>query len=100
MLEGLKNHIGVFKNSSWRVKLSALIMGSGQIFYGCIAKGIIFLLLEIGFISYMVSRGCDDIEGFFTLGTQKADAWLGIAGDNSVVMLLMGIFSGNPKASI
>lgn len=93
MLEGFKDYIGVFKNSSWRVKLSAIFMGSCQILYGCIAKGIIFLLIEIGFISYMIARGCKDIEGFFTLGTQKADAWLGIAGDNSVVMLLMGIFA-------
>lgn len=31
--------------------------------------------------------------GFFTLGTNKGDAWLGVSGDNSVVMLLMGIFA-------
>ena len=93
MLEGFKYHIEVFKNSSWRVKLSAQIMGSGQMLYGCMAKGIMFFLMEIGFIAYMVIRGCQDITGFFTLGTEKADAWLGTAGDNSVVMLLMGIFA-------
>lgn len=38
-------------------------------------------------------RGVGDIIGFFTLGTQKADAWLGIEGDNSVIMLLWGIFA-------
>ncbi|HGA1242223.1 TPA: carbohydrate ABC transporter permease, partial [Streptococcus suis] len=32
-----------------------------------------------------------DIIGFFTLGTQKADTWFGIEGDNSIIMLLMGI---------
>ncbi|MBE5920121.1 MAG: sugar ABC transporter permease [Pseudobutyrivibrio ruminis] len=82
-----------FLDSSWRVKLSALIMGSGQLMYGCVAKGIIYILIEIGFIAYMVIRGFSDIVGFFTLGTTKADAWLGTVGDNSVVMLLMGIFA-------
>ena len=82
-----------FLDSSWRVKISALIMGSGQLMYGCVAKGIIYLLIEIGFIAYMVIRGFSDIEGFFTLGTTKADAWLGTVGDNSVVMLLMGILA-------
>lgn len=80
-------------DSSWRVKLSAIIMGSGQILYGCVAKGIIYLLLEIGFITYMIRRGVGDIIGFFTLGTNKSDPWLGTVGDNSVVMLLMGIFA-------
>lgn len=82
-----------FLNSSWRAKLSALIMGSGQLMYGCVAKGIIYILIEIGFIAYMVIRGFSDIVGFFTLGTTKADAWLGTVGDNSVVMLLMGILA-------
>jgi len=82
-----------FLDSSWRVKLSALIMGSGQLMYGCVAKGIIYILIEIGFIAYMVISGFSDIVGFFTLGTTKADAWLGTVGDNSVVMLLMGIFA-------
>ena len=82
-----------FLDSSWHVKLSALIMGSGQLMYGCVAKGIIYILIEIGFIAYMVIRGFSDIVGFFTLGTTKADAWLGTVGDNSVVMLLMGIFA-------
>ena len=80
-------------DGSWRVKLSAIIMGSGQILYGCVAKGIIYLLLEIGFITYMIRRGVGDIIGFFTLGTNKSDPWLGTVGDNSVVMLLMGIFA-------
>ncbi|WP_028242105.1 carbohydrate ABC transporter permease [Pseudobutyrivibrio ruminis] len=82
-----------FLDSSWRVKLSAIIMGSGQLMYGCVAKGIIYILIEIGFIAYMVIRGFSDIAGFFTLGTTKADAWLGTVGDNSVVMLLMGILA-------
>ena len=80
-------------NSSWQVKLSAVLMGTGQICYGSIIKGILFLISEVSIVLYFVIRGWRDIVGFFTLGTQKGDAWLGIEGDNSVVMLLMGIFA-------
>ncbi|SCW75861.1 arabinogalactan oligomer / maltooligosaccharide transport system permease protein [Lachnospiraceae bacterium C10] len=79
--------------SSWAVKLSMVIMGAGHFRYGGIAKGLIYLLMEISMIVYAVRRGISDIVGFFTLGTQTADAWSGIEGDNSIVMLIMGIFA-------
>ncbi|MBR1845012.1 MAG: sugar ABC transporter permease [Oscillospiraceae bacterium] len=79
--------------SSWKVKLSALIMGGGQLLYGCWQKGLIYLLVEVSVLWYFLTRGISDIVGFFTLGTQKADPWTGTVGDNSVVMLLMGIFA-------
>ena len=44
-------------------------------------------------IVYLIRRGISDIIGFFTLGTVHADAWAGVEGDNSVVMMLMGIFA-------
>lgn len=81
------------RDSSLKVRLSAIIMGGGQFLYGSYAKGIMYFLLEISILYYFISRGFKDIAGFFTLGTRKADAWLGIAGDNSVIMLLMGIFA-------
>ena len=77
---------------SWKVKLSVLLMGAGQIAYGCIGKGLIFVITEILMLKYFFSKGFAGIKGFFTLGTQKADAWAGTAGDNSIVMLLMGIW--------
>ena len=81
------------KNSSGKTRLSMLVMGAGQLAYGRIGKGLLFLLAEISILYYFISRGFGDIKGFFTLGEQKGDAWLGIQGDNSVVMLLMGIFA-------
>lgn len=81
------------RDSSLKVRLSAIIMGGGQFLYGSYAKGILYFLLEISILYYFISRGFKDIAGFFTLGTRKADAWLGIEGDNSVIMLLMGIFA-------
>lgn len=80
-------------HSSWKVRLSAVVMGGGQFAYGSRAKGALYFLLEISIIYYFVVRGFRDIAGFFTLGTKKSDAWLGIEGDNSVIMLLMGIFA-------
>lgn len=82
-----------FRTSSPAVKTSLVIMGAGHLRYGSISKGILYLLVEVSMIWYLIRRGFKDIEGFFTLGTQKADAWAGIAGDNSIVMLLMGIFA-------
>lgn len=81
------------RDSSFKVRISAVVMGGGQFLYGRCAKGIVYFLLEISIFYYFISRGFQDIAGFFTLGTQKGDAWLGIEGDNSVIMLLMGIFA-------
>lgn len=80
-------------DSSGNVKLSMVIMGAGQFRYGAKGKGILFFLIEVLMVYYMAARGFADLAGFFTLGTTKGDAWLGIEGDNSVIMLLMGIFA-------
>lgn len=82
-----------FKDLSLKSKISYFFMGVGQILNKQYVKGLIFILLNIMFIFYFLIRGINDLIGLFTLGTQKADLWLGIEGDNSVVFLLMGIFS-------
>ena len=43
-----------FKRGNWAVKLSYLIFGFGNIFYGQIMRGVFFLLFEIIFIGYML----------------------------------------------
>lgn len=93
MNQKIKRAAVCFSDSSRNVKLSMLVMGSGQFLYGAKMKGILYFLVELGVIYYFIARGIADIKGFFTLGTVKGDAWLGIAGDNSVIMLLMGIFA-------
>lgn len=80
-------------SSNTKVKLSAVFMGLGQILYGRYIKGFLYLLVEISMLCYLLQRGITDIKGFFTLGTQKADAWAGIKGDDSIVMLLLGILA-------
>ncbi len=75
------------------VKLSVCLMGLGQLLYGQFGKGLMYLGVLVLAVVYFVFRGVHDFVGLFTLGTREADTWLGIEGDNSVVMLLMGILS-------
>lgn len=93
MKEKWNGFMSAVRDSSWKVRLSAVVMGGGQFLYGSYVKGILYFLLELSIIAYMSLRGFKDLVGFFTLGTQKGDAWLGTVGDNSVIMLLMGIFA-------
>ena len=80
-------------NAPWRVKLSLVIMGLGQLCYGQIIKGLLYLLSLAGLIVYFVARGARDLAGIFTLGTKQENLWLGIEGDNSMQMLIMGLFA-------
>ncbi len=75
------------------VRASMCLMGLGQLLYGQIGKGLLYLSVLALAVFYFVQRGFADIAGLITLGTKEADTWLGIEGDNSVVMLLMGILS-------
>ncbi|WP_022750297.1 carbohydrate ABC transporter permease [Lachnobacterium bovis] len=88
-----KRFTDFWKNSSLSVKASFLIMGLAHLRYKCFYKAICYFLIEVSMILYMLIRGIDDVIGFFTLGTVKADAWARVKGDDSIVMLLMGIFS-------
>lgn len=81
------------RRGSSQVRMSMVIMGAGQFRYGAYVKGALFFLLEAAAIWYFISRGFSDLRGFFTLGEIKGDAWLGVEGDNSVIMLLMGILA-------
>ena len=51
------------------------------------------MLAEVGFIVYVILRGAADLFGFFTLGSVMSNPWLGIEGDNSTVMLIMGVLA-------
>ena len=58
-----------------------------------IVKGALYVGSLTLFIYYLVVEGIADIIGFFTLGTVEGNAWLGIEGDNSVIMMLKGILA-------
>ncbi len=82
-----------WKLADKKVKASMCLMGLGQLMYGQVGKGLLYILLLALMVVYFVIRGFTDFLGLFTLGTKEANTWLGVAGDNSVVMLLMGILS-------
>ena len=76
-----------------KVSASMIVMGLGQLLNKQWAKGIMLLFIQVAFIVYFVLTGATDLFGFFTLGTREGNAWYGIEGDNSVVMLIMGILA-------
>ena len=45
----------------WKAKLSFVVMGLGQLCYGQIVKGLLYLLSLAGLIVYFVARGVEDI---------------------------------------
>lgn len=92
-MKGWKKTGEFFRKANKKVKASMCLMGLGQLLYGQIGKGLLYLAVLVLAIVYFVCRGAADLAGLFTLGTREADAWLGIQGDNSVVMLLMGILA-------
>lgn len=78
---------------SVQVKASMIVMGTGQLMYHQWVKGFLYLVVLIAAILYFILTGVSDVIGFFTLGTVEADPWLGTPGDDSVIMLLRGLFS-------
>ena len=77
----------------WRARCSMVVMGMGQLLYGQIVKGLVFLLAECGLLYFFITTGFEYLKGFFTLGTQEENLWLGVKGDNSMTMLILGIFA-------
>ncbi len=82
-----------FKTSTKETYISMAVMGGGQIANKQYVKGVVYAILEIAFVIYFALAGFTDIGGFFTLGSVKADPWAGQEGDNSIIMLLRGIFA-------
>ncbi len=107
--DGLVDIGTTFTKGNWAVKLSFFIFGFGNLFYGQIARGLLFLFFEIIFIAYMVipSGGaywlgkCNWFQTGETVGTVQGgfqyneifdtDVW--VAGDDSVKVLLYGLLT-------
>ncbi|HHW22203.1 MAG TPA: sugar ABC transporter permease [Clostridiaceae bacterium] len=79
--------------------MSFIVMGASNIARGQIVKGISYLVLELSFIFYLIWRGIDDLAGLATLGTKEQEMVYNeakgiyevVKGDNSMIMLLLGI---------
>ena len=91
--EAFRNFGAFLRWTPWRVRLSMLVMGLGQLFYGQIIKGLLYLACFALILWYFIRQGFHDFIGFFTLGTQQENLWLGIKGDNSLTMMILGLFS-------
>ena len=101
--------ITTFTKGNWAVKLSFLIFGFGNLYYGQIARGILFLVFEIVFIVYMlvpsggiywigkgnwfqVGETVGTVQGGFQYNeVLDTDYW--VAGDDSVKVMLYGLLS-------
>ena len=90
-----------FKRGNTVTKLSAVVFGLGNLLNGQIARGIIFLGIEIAYLIYMVTFGIGSLGGMVTLGTaEQQEVWsdeLGTYvytnGDNSMLFLLYGVIT-------
>jgi arabinogalactan oligomer/maltooligosaccharide transport system permease protein len=107
--------VTTFTKGNWAVKLSFLIFGFGNFFYGQILRGILFLLFEVVFAVYMfvpfgenplgtglhwLSKG-NWFKTGETIGTVQGgniydpiydtDIW--VAGDDSVKVMLYGLLT-------
>ena len=98
-----------FTKGNWAVKLSFFLFGAGNLYHGQIARGLLFLLFELIFITYMVlpSGGIYWLAkgNWFkigaTVGTVQGgfqydpifdtDVWM--AGDDSVKVMLYGLLT-------
>jgi len=110
---GIKNEfvdIGTtFRDGNWAVKLSFFIFGFGNLYYGQILRGILFLLFELVFIGYMIlptggiywlAKGNWFNVGA-TIGTVQGgdvydevyDVTRWVDGDDSVKVLLYGLLT-------
>ena len=82
-------------------RLSAVIMGAGNICRKQIVKGLLYLAAEILFIAFMVVSGVGLLGGLTTLGTNEggevfneaAQVYEYTSGDNSMLILLYGILA-------
>lgn len=83
----------ILRKANGKVTASILVMGLGQLLYKQWGKGLLFLAVQLGYVYYLVAIGARDLFGFFTLGSVAANPWYGIEGDNSVVMLIMGVLA-------
>ena len=76
--DGFLDIIHTFVKGNWAVKLSFLIFGLGNIYYGQIARGILFFLFEVAFIVYMffIPTSVDVASGLPNYRTQSGLNWL------------------------
>ena len=101
--------VTTFTKGNWAVKISFLVFGFGNFYYGQIGRGILFLLFEAIFIGYMalptggvywLAKG-NWLKTGATIGTVQGqdvydeilDTSYWVAGDDSVKVMLYGLLT-------
>lgn len=118
MIKKLKGFFDRFKDGDLGTKLSHIIMGSGSLLHKRYVKGLIFLVIQIGFLFVFFTNpvigrttmqnpftqeiivtdpgtpiGYKSLINLFTLGTNEGGTGFDTtAADNSMLMLLFGVF--------
>lgn len=78
-------------------RLSFLVLGAGNLARRQIAKGLLFLAVEIAYLAYMAVSGVPSLTTLVTLGSRtqtrrKIDGyWHYDPGDNSVLLMVYGV---------
>lgn len=93
--------ISIFRDGDIFSKLSFVIWGLANIVRGQVVKGLIFLAIEIGYLTFMVNLGFGFLTDIFTLGTKQQEMVLNaeigiyevVQGDNSMLILLYGVIT-------
>lgn len=88
-----------FRYGNWKTRMSYFIMGFGCLANKQILRGILYLLVQIGFILFMVFVGGGYLQKLGTLGTvvqgpifSPGGQQIGTTeGDNSLLILLFGV---------
>ncbi len=87
------------RNGDLKTRLSMVIMGTGNFARGQIIKGLIFLIAQVGYLTFIVAKGANLFFELFTLGSQEQGEVYNeakgiyeyVQGDNSLTILLFGI---------
>lgn len=91
--------MAALKQGGTETKLSALLMGFGNIVHKQAVKGMLFMAIEIPYIAYMITAGLRCLSMLPSLGSVKQqEVWdevqqvyLYTDGDKSVIILLYGV---------
>lgn len=91
--------LDAFKDGTWLTRMSAILLGFGNLVRGQVIKGLLFLAVQALFIYYLVTSGINSLAMMPSLGWLKQEeVWnesKGIfeysAGHNSVLILLYGV---------
>ncbi|MBP3435910.1 MAG: sugar ABC transporter permease, partial [Clostridia bacterium] len=89
------------KHGDSRTRLTFLIMGAGSLLRGQWGRGLLYLLVQVGYFAYMLLFGWGYVSELGTLGTatqqkvfdEAEGIYIYTQGDNSMQILLFGVLS-------